>query len=77
MKNFKLGIVIIIVTLITITGCSEPEPTYTVWTDTVTYSEFTSLFGTTLNDGYYVRLEFTNAQWNQISPLLTSEGRYN
>ena len=77
MKNFKLGIVIIIIMLIIITACSEPEPTYTVWTDTITYSEFTSSFGTTLNDGYYVRLEFTNAQWNQISPSLTSEGRYN
>ena len=77
MKNNKLGIVIIIMTFIIITGCSEPELTYTIWTDTITYSEFTNSFGTTLNDGYYVRLEFTNAQWNQISPLLTSEGRYN
>ena len=61
-------------------GCPQPtnsDPTYTVWTDTATYSEFTSAFQTTINDGYYSRLEFTNTQWSQISPSLTNEGQYN
>lgn len=56
-------------------GCadSDEENTYTVWTDIVTYSEFQSAFNTTLNDGYYVRLEFTSSQWSQISSSLTEE----
>ena len=58
-------------------GCadSDEENTYTVWTDITTYSEFQSAFNTTLNDGYYVRLEFTSSQWSQISSSLT-EGRH-
>ena len=52
------------------------EDTYTVWTDFSSYSEFESTFGTTLNDGMYVRLEFTSSQWSQMSSSLTSEGRH-
>jgi hypothetical protein len=80
MKNFKLGIVIIIITLIIIIGCSDPEPeqdpTYTVWTDLITYTEYYNAFGS-LSDGHYIRYEFTSSEWNSISPSLTSEGRNN
>lgn len=55
---------------------SNSEDTYTVWTDLGTYSEFQSNFGTTLNDGMYVRIELTSSQWNQVSPTLTNEGRH-
>ena len=55
---------------------SNSEDTYTVWTDLGTYSEFQSNFGTTLNDGMYVRIELTSSQWNQVSPSLTNEGRH-
>ena len=59
-------------------GCSaEPdEPTYTVWTDSTSYSQFQSSFGT-LNDGYYFRYEFTSSEWSTISSSLTNEGKYN
>ena len=64
-------------------SCSNPsssstpsEATYTVWTDLSTYSDFQTVFNTTLDDGLYLRLEFTSAQWNQISGSLTSEGRH-
>lgn len=49
---------------------------YTVWTDTTTYSNFQSSFQTTLSDGYYVRIEISSDQWNEISKSLTSEGRH-
>jgi hypothetical protein len=80
MKNrkFWLGIILTILVFgIALVGCkTDTDPTFTVWTDTVTYSEFTSAFQTTLNDGYYARVEFTGAQWNQISPTLTNEGKF-
>ena len=63
-----------------ILSCTIPanssEETYTVWTDSSTYSQFQSLFNTTLNDGMYLRLEFTSSQWQQFSGSLTSEGRH-
>ena len=52
-------------TLFTFNSCqnnANSEDTYTVWTDLGTYSEFQSSFGTTLNDGMYVRLELTSTQ---------------
>lgn len=52
------------------------EETYTVWTETITYSEFQTAFQTTLNDGYYVRVELTREQWELIGPNLGSEGRH-
>lgn len=55
-------------------SCSDDK--YTVWTETETYSDFQNHFNTTLEDGYYKRLEITNAQWEQIGPNLTSEGRH-
>ena len=69
--------VIVILFSITIISCSEPDsdPTYTLWTDTISYSEFTNAFSATLSDGYYVRFEFTNSDWAEISPSLTNEGK--
>lgn len=55
-------------------SCSDDK--YTVWTETKTYSDFQNHFNTTLEDGYYKRLEITNAQWEQIGPNLTSEGKH-
>lgn len=55
-------------------SCSDDK--YTVWTETETYSDFQNHFNTTLEDGYYKRLEITNTQWELISPNLTSEGRH-
>ena len=54
----------------------EKEAKYTVWTETETYSQFQSEFNTTLEDGYHIKLEITNEQWEQIVPNLTSEGKH-
>jgi hypothetical protein len=62
-----------------LTGCPQPmgsEPTYSVWTDSGTYAEFQSAFGgATLQDGYYSRLDITNAQFSQMP--LPNEYKHN
>lgn len=65
---------IFILTIISFQSCSEEK--YIVWTETETYTEFQSIFNTSLNDGYYVRVEITNEQWKEIGKNLTSEGRH-
>lgn len=71
----KLFILLAVVSMtICFQSCSDEK--YTVWTETGSYSEFQNYFNTTLEDGYYKRLEITNAQWEQIGPNLTSEGRH-
>lgn len=66
--------------LLIFTSCSNlntsKEPTYTVWTDFASYSDFQTTFNATMNDGYYIRYEFTSDQWAQISSSTTSEGRH-
>jgi hypothetical protein len=41
----------------------EPEPTYTVWVSTESYTDYYSVFGT-LNDGYYRRIEIFSGEIN-------------
>jgi hypothetical protein len=77
MKSKKLWIGIMVMILlfgIMFAGCEmEPDdPTYTVWTDSAPASEFPGL-----NDGYYIRYEFTTSEWNSIKSSLTNEGKYN
>ena len=69
-----LSIVILLINAISFQSCSDAK--YTVWTETETYSQFQSEFNTTLEDGYHKKVEITNAQWEQIGPQLTSEGRH-
>lgn len=67
MKRKVFGLLIIISVIFCFSSCQnyvDSEDSYTVWTDLSTYSEFQSIFGTTLNDGMYVRLEFTSSQWS-------------
>ena len=64
-KPFPLFILFII--LFVSTSCSmNTEPTWTVYTDVDSYSEFKQVFGTTLDDGYYIRLEFSSNEWDAI-----------
>lgn len=72
--TFLVTLSILLVTAITFQSCSDDK--YTVWTDSGTYSEFQTAFQTTLEDGYYKRMEITNEQWKQIVPNLTSEGKH-
>ena len=77
MKRKILLFTIFMTIAIAFVGCkTNGDETYTVWTDIGTYSEFQTSFGTTLNDGEYLRLEFTSTQWNQISASTTNEGRH-
>ncbi len=62
------------VTAISFQSCSDEK--YTVWTETETYSQFMSEIGSTIDDGYYKKMEITNEQWKQIAPNLTSEGKH-
>ncbi len=72
-----LTMVLLLCAAMVMPSCKDKEAdTYTVWTETETYSQFQSIFKTTLNDGYYVRVEITQAQWEQIGPNLGSEGRH-
>jgi hypothetical protein len=86
MKSKKIWTVILLISLVfgtILTGCKEEpeeldkpvETTYTVWTDTTTYTEFYNAFGA-LNDGYYIHLEITNDQFNQMLPDLTNEYKH-
>jgi len=59
-------------------GCKhepEPDPTYTVWTDTDTSDAFQSVFGE-LKDGFYMRAELTNSLFNEIAPSLPNEDKH-
>lgn len=53
------GLLTLISVIMVFSSCQnnvDSEDIYTVWTDLSTYSEFRSAFGTTLDDGMYVRL---------------------
>lgn len=69
-----LSIVILLITAISFQSCDDNK--YTVWTDTETYEQFQSEFQTTLDDGYYKRVEIPNDVWENISKGLTSEGKH-
>jgi hypothetical protein len=60
---------------LTLTGCPmESEKTYTVWSFTSSYSEYSSTFGT-LNDGYYRRIEVFSGEINYSA--LPNQFKYN
>jgi len=66
--------IIIFLSAISFQSCSDDK--YTVWTETGSYAEWQESSQLTLTDGYYKRLEITNAEWEQFSKNLTSEGRH-
>ena len=63
MKNWKHWTFVVIIAIfgLLLVSCDmdsgeKGEKTYTVWTQTVSYSEYSNTFGT-LNDGWYRRIE--------------------
>jgi hypothetical protein len=79
MKNNKLWfgiLVMLILSGLTLTGCQmEPsEKTYTVWSYTASYSEYSSTFGA-LNDGYYRRIEIFSGEINYSA--IPTQYKYN
>ncbi|GHU42590.1 hypothetical protein FACS1894190_12090 [Spirochaetia bacterium] len=78
-KMFLFGLSALVLTFgLIVIGCDndpEPDPTYTVWTDTTFYSEYSNKLGT-LNNGYYIHVEVNNSQWNELVTSLTNEGKH-
>lgn len=74
MKKIFILFAAVLMAALCLQSCSNAK--YTVWTETETYSDFQNIFNTTLDNGYYKRLEITNAQWQLIGPNLTTEGRH-
>jgi hypothetical protein len=70
-KYLFFGILVILLSGLTLTGCETeppelPEPTektYTVWSYTASYSEYSNTFGA-LSDGYYRRTEVFSGEIN-------------
>jgi hypothetical protein len=77
MKKRNFILVLIAILGLLFTGCSkkDTDTTYSIWTETISYSEYYDLFGA-LSDGYYVRVEFTDAEFNQMKPSLPNEYKY-
>jgi len=80
--NILIALVCLSALSLAFVGCEEPkeDKTYTVWTDTDTYANFQSqlepIIGQTLNDGYYLRFELTNAQFDSFSSSLPNEDKH-
>lgn len=74
MKQSKLQLIPILFLSLLI-GCSDTyEPVYVVWTETVSYSDYSNIFGT-LSDGYYVRAELTDTEFEKFKPSLKNEDK--
>ena len=56
-------------------GCSkeevETEPTYTIWTYSISYSEYPG----ELDDGNYYQVELTNAEFIDFSSALSNDNK--
>ena len=79
-KIFLLGLCVTVI--LNYISCKQPsnssmDLTYTVWTSFSSYADFQSNFQSTLGDGRYIRLEFTEEQWNTLLPKLTDTGKHN
>jgi hypothetical protein len=69
--------ILVVVFGITLIGCSQPtdsDPAYIVWTNVVSYSEYSNVFAP-LTDGYYRKISITNSEFNSMS--LSNEYRHN
>jgi hypothetical protein len=73
MKSKYLYIGILLVAMLFV-GCTkeETEPTYSVWTSSISYSDYPG----TLDDGYYIQVELTNSQFNDLSTTLAAEQKH-
>jgi len=77
MKHYKYCafVVIIAIFVIILAGCDlDSNKTYTVWSYTSSYSEYSKNFGS-LNDGYYRRIEIFSGEINYSA--IPNEYKYN
>ncbi len=73
-KTFRICVLLLsVLFLYCFASCkmAAVEETYTVWTDSSTYSDFKDVFETTLDDGYYWQHEMTSREWGNFYSLLT------
>jgi hypothetical protein len=93
MKSRKLGMGVLVMTLVfgtMLIGCPTETETYTVWTDTISHTEFNNTFlnmetdseiyaGTEVSwavPAGYFRRELTSSQFNEITPSLKNEDKH-
>lgn len=66
--------------LMTLAACNNPAnpqtKRYAIWLGQSTYTKFEEIFNDTLDDRYFMWIEFDVAQWNTISKNLTDSGKY-
>ena len=65
-KGFLIITIVLFCMIMAACSNDDSEDTYTVWTDSGTYENFQSTYKTTLNDGYYTRLQLTTSEWEQL-----------
>jgi hypothetical protein len=65
MRNWKHWILVAIIAIfgVMLAGCYMDSETYTVWSYTASYSEYSNTFGA-LSDGYYRRTEVFSGEIN-------------
>jgi hypothetical protein len=75
MKSKYLYIGILLFIGILFAGCTkeegETEPTYTIWSYSIPYSEYPG----ELDDGYYYQVELTNAEFIDFSSTLSNANK--
>lgn len=69
-----LAIAVLTLTAISFQSCKDEK--YTVWTASISYSEYLNIFGSSLDDGNYIRFELTNEKWEIYSQMMGSENKH-
>ena len=69
-----LAIAVLTLTAISFQSCKDDK--YTVWTASISYSEYLNIFGSSLDDGKYIRFELTNEKWEIYSQMMGSENKH-
>lgn len=70
---FTLVTLVLCVTTNSFQSCSDAK--YTVWTDTASYSTFQSGTQISISDGYYIRAELSESDWEAWTQGVT-EGKH-
>jgi hypothetical protein len=75
-KAFLAGLIVIIMVL---AGCTQPtdsEPTYAVWTDVWTYSDFSRAFNSTLSNNRYGKGTISAADFRNLTSSLPDNTKH-
>ena len=76
-KNTKFLLIFSVICSLFILSCkTNTEKTYTVWTDSESYTAFKSSLGE-LDDGYFVKIPITNDDWKRSFSDLPNDCKHN